>query len=182
MHTEIEARLLEVDVEGFKRKLERNGAEFVGDWVQMRYCYDFKPVEENRWIRLRTNGKSTTLTIKDISDKSITGTKEVEIEVSSFNNTDEILNQLGYKARSKQENRRIQYKLDGVEIDIDMWPLIPAYVEFEGESEEAIYNVCAKLGVDVKRLTTLDVTSIYEKYGYDIMSKADLVLEDSKKR
>ena len=97
MKTEIEARLLEVDVDGFRRKLENAGASFVGDWVQSRYCYDFNPVEENRWIRLRTNGKSTTLTIKDISDKSITGTKEVEIEVSSFENTDEILNQLGYK-------------------------------------------------------------------------------------
>ena len=169
MHTEIEARLLEVDVDGFRRKLERNGAEFVGDWVQMRYCYDFNPVEENRWIRLRTNGKSTTLTIKDISDKSIT-------------DTNEILNQLGYKARSKQENRRIQYKLDGVEIDIDMWPLIPPYVEFEGPSEDAIYDVCDKLGIDKENLTSLDVTSIYEKYGYDIMSKADLVLEESKKR
>lgn len=182
MKTEIEARLLEVDVDGFRRKLENAGASFVGDWVQSRYCYDFNPVEENRWIRLRTNGKSTTLTIKDISDKSITGTKEVEIEVSSFDNTDEILNQLGYKARSKQENRRIQYKLNGVEIDIDMWPLIPPYVEFEGESEESIYEVCDILGIDVDELTSLDVTSIYTKYGYDIMSKADLVLEESKRR
>lgn len=182
MHTEIEARLLEVDVDSFRGKVERSGAEFVGDWVQMRYCYDFNPVEENRWIRLRTNGKITTLTIKDISDKSITGTREVEIEVSSFENADEILNQLGYKARSKQENRRIQYKLDGVEIDIDMWPLIPPYVEFEGPSEQEIYDVCNKLGIDVEKLTSLDVTSIYEKYGYDIMAKADLVLEESKKR
>ena len=182
MKTEIEARLLEVDVDGFRRKLENAEATFVGDWVQMRYCYDFNPVEENRWIRLRTNGKSTTLTIKDISDKSISGTKELEIEVSSFESTDEILNQLGYIARSKQENRRIQYKLDGVEIDIDMWPLIPPYVEFEGPSEDAIYDVCDKLGINIDKLTSLDVTSIYTKYGYDIIAKADLVLEENKKR
>ena len=45
-----------------------------------------------------------------------------------------------------------------------------------------IYDVCDMLGIDVDKLTSLDVTSIYTKYGYDIMSKADLVLEESKRR
>ena len=182
MKNEIEARLLECDVDLMISKLERLGAEFKGDWLQLRYCYDFNPVEPNKWIRLRTNGVSTTLTIKDVSDNSISGTKESEIVVSSFETTDEMLNQMGYYARSKQENRRIQYILDGVEVDIDMWPLIPPYVEFEGESEEAIYSVCDKLGINKENLISYGVTDIYEKYGYDILGRSDLVLEDDKKK
>ena len=181
MKTEIECRLLECDVENFIRNLEFNNATFMGDWLQMRYCYDFSPVQENSWIRLRTNGKETTLTIKEIANHKIDGTKECEIIVSDFKTTDEILNKLGYIARSKQENRRIRYTLDNVEIDIDFWPLIPTYVEFEAESEQDIINVCNKLKIDYNKLTTLDVSSIYKHYGLDISKAPKLVLEEDRK-
>ncbi|MFQ6752515.1 MAG: class IV adenylate cyclase [Clostridia bacterium] len=180
MKTEIECRLLECDVENFIKKLEVNNARFVGDWIQMRYCYDFDPVKENSWIRLRTNGEETTLTIKEIEDKSIEGTKELEIEVSDFALTDEMLNKLGYNARSKQENRRIRYMLDGVEIDIDFWPKIPAYVEFEAQSVEDIKNLCSKLDIDFDSFVTLDVSSIYKYYGYDIKYMPILTLEEDR--
>lgn len=99
-----------------------------------RYVYDFNPINKNKWIRLRTDGKTSTLTIKEIVDKNeIDGTNEIEIEVSSFENANKILNELGYVARNYQENKRIKYTLDGVEIDIDFWPLIPPYVEIEGK-------------------------------------------------
>lgn len=181
MKTEVECRLLECDVANIIKNLEDNNATFIGDWLQMRYCYDFNPVQENSWIRLRTNGKETTLTIKEITSKHIDGTKELEIVVSDFKSTDEILNKLGYVARSKQENRRIQYKLDNVEIDIDFWPLIPTYVEFEAESEQDIINVCKKLKINYNKLTTLDVSSIYKHYGYNLSDLSKIVLEEDRK-
>ena len=182
MKTEIECRLLECDTEKLIKKLKETGAVFKGDWLQLRYCYDFTPVRQNSWIRLRTNGKETTLTIKEICDGGIAGTKESEIVVSDFSTTDEILNRLGYVARSKQENRRIRYVLDDVEIDIDFWPMIPTYVEFEAASEEAIERVCKKLDVDTNQLTTMDVCSIYKHYGIDLASTQELVLEENRKQ
>lgn len=181
MQSEIEIRLLECDEEKMIEKLKASGAEFVGDWVQMRNCYDFNPVTENSWIRLRTNGEETTLTIKEIKDKTIDGTKELEIVVSDFDKTDEMLNKLGYVARSVQENRRIRYMLDNVEIDIDFWPNIPTYVEFEGKSKQDIINVCKKLGVDFSSLSTMDVASLYEYYGFGRDAINNLVLEDHRK-
>ena len=182
MKTEVEARLLECDVKKLITKLKENNAKFIGDWLQIRKCYDFKPVLPNSWIRLRTNGKTTTLTIKEIADKSITGTKECEIVVSDFNTTDEILNRLGYFARSHQENRRIQYVLDDVEVDIDLWPKIPPYVEFEAESEDAIKAVTSKLGIEFDKLTTCDCDEIYKSYGIILSDYPILPLEDEKKR
>ncbi len=183
MHIEFEARLLEVDVKKFITKLKNSGAQFKGDWLQIRNCYDFTPVQENSWIRLRTNGEETTLTIKEVGSHKIDGTKECEIVVSDFNTTNEILNKLGYKARSKQENRRIRYMLDGVEIDIDFWPLIPTYVEFEAESEEKIKQVCKKLDINYNSLTTLDVASIYSKYGKPINALPQIIcLEEERKQ
>ena len=182
MKNEIEARLLNVDVEQFIKELRRNNAEFIGDWLQIRYCYDFNPVQENSWIRLRTNGKETTLTIKEIQNRNIDGTKESEIVVSDFKTTDEILNKLGYVVRSKQENRRIRFKLDNVEIDIDFWPKIPTYVEFEAESEEEIKKVCERLNIEFNDLVTLDVMSIYKFYSYDMFKlPSTLLLEEERK-
>lgn len=182
MKVEIEARYLNCNIENTIKKLKENNAKFIGDWLQLRNCYDFNPVRENSWIRLRTTGTETTLTIKEIEKKTIDGTKECEIVVSDFNTTDELLNKLGYFARSVQENRRIRYMLDGVEIDIDFWPMIPTYIEFEAHSEEAMQNVCKKLDIDFNKLVTLDVSSIYNHYGLDIMGKSDkLYLEEDRK-
>ena len=181
MKTEIECRLLEVDVENFIKSLKANNAKFVGDWLQMRYCYDFTPVQENSWIRLRTNGKETTLTIKEVGSAKIDGTKECEIVVSDFNTTDELLNKLGYFARSKQENRRIQFKLDNVEIDIDFWPRIPTYVEFEAETEQDIVNLCKKLNVNFNSLVSTDVQNIYKQYGINLSDYPIITLENDRK-
>jgi adenylate cyclase class 2 len=181
MKSEIEIRLLDCNELEIIKKLENNNATFIGEWLQIRKCYDFNPVRENSWIRLRTNGVETTLTIKEIENDKIDGTKELEVIVSDFNDTDEILNKLGYVSRSNQENKRIRYILDDVEIDIDTWPYIPSYVEFEAESKEKIKNVCDKLEIDFDKLTTLDVVGIYKHYGFESRAMDNLALEENKR-
>ena len=167
MKTEYEVRVLEIDHDEMVKKLESLGAELQFDSLQQRYVYDFNPVIDSKWIRLRTNGIKTTLTIKDLNAKTIDGTKELEIEVDDFDKTNQILEELGYKNRGFQQNRRTQYILDGVEIDLDRWPLIPEYLEIEGENEQAIYDCLDKLGISKDKIVTLDVSSIYTHYGYD---------------
>ena len=167
MKTEYEVRVLEIDHDEMVKKLESIGAELQFDTLQQRYVYDFNPVIDSKWIRLRTNGIKTTLTIKDLNAKTIDGTKELEIEVDDFDKTNQILEELGYKNRGFQQNKRTQYILDGVEIDLDRWPLIPEYLEIEGENEQAIYDCLDKLGISKDKIVTLDVSSIYTHYGYD---------------
>ena len=132
----------------------------------MRYVYDFKPVDPHRWIRLRTNGITNTLTIKEVHDKTEHGTKELEIEVSSIEKAHEILEKLGYKRRSIQENKRVRYILNDVEIDIDTWPKLNTYVEFEADSLDKIKEVIKMLGFDYKDAVTEDAQDIYMSLGY----------------
>lgn len=167
MKTEYEVRVLEINHDEMVKKLESLGAELQFDTLQQRYVYDFNPVIDSKWIRLRTNGIKTTLTIKDLNAKTIDGTKELEIEVDDFEKTNQILEELGYKNRGFQQNKRTQYILNGVEIDLDRWPLIPEYLEIEGENEQAIYDCLSLLGISKDKITTLDVSSIYTHYGYD---------------
>lgn len=171
MDSEYEVRLLDINKKEFIQKILNYGAEYINEYNQKRYIYDFNPKVENKWIRLRTDGKKTTLAIKSCEDKSIGGTKELEIEVSDMNKTDLILQELGYKKRSVQENKRERYILDIVEIDIDTWPHLNTYVEFEGESKEAVLNMLKKLGLDESKITTMDAQDIYLSKGY---TKEDL--------
>lgn len=181
MKTEYEVRILEIDVEDVKKRLANIKAKFEWDLVQRRYVYDFIPKKEGKWIRLRTNGEKTTLTIKDIVSKNIDGTKELEVIVDDFDKTNLILKELGYTPKGYQENRRCQYTYDNVEIDIDYWPLLPTYLEVEGPSEEAVLNVVKLLGFSDKDITSKDVESIYLDYGIDLKTIYDLKLEEERK-
>lgn len=177
--TEYEVKILNIDKEKIIQKLEDLGAQKEDDYDYRRYVYGFKPEVYEKWIRLRTNGKKTTLTIKEIKDYTISGTKEREIVVSDFDTTNEILNELGYFPKSYQENKRTRYKLDDVEIDIDTWPSIPTYMEIEGKSEEEVYSILEKLNIKRDEVTSLDVEGIFrEVYGIDISSKSILKFEE----
>ena len=168
MNTEYEIRVLEINKQKLIEKLEKLGAEFKGDNEQRRYVYDVIPKEDGKWIRLRTNGKKTTLTYKNVVDTTIDGTKELEVEVSDFEKTNELLENMGIKNRGYQENRRTQYVLNGVEIDIDSWPMIPTYVEIEGKNEDEVLKTLDLLGLPNDKVTTLDVDSVYKKYGINL--------------
>lgn len=99
MHIEYEVRVLEINVKEIEKKLKEVGAKFCWDHLQKRYVYDFMPKIEGKWIRLRTNGDKTTLTIKNIVSSQIDGTQELEIVVDDFEKTNSILNELGFVAK-----------------------------------------------------------------------------------
>ena len=181
MHTEYEVRILEINQDEVITKLDKLGAKKEWDLLQKRYVYDFIPKVEGKWIRLRTNGEKTTLTIKNLVSSEIDGTQELEIEVDDFLKCNLILNELGYEARSYQENRRVQYKYEDVEIDVDSWPGIPTFLEIEGPSEEKVYEILSKLGLKKEDCTTLDIDSIYKKYGIELDSIKKLKLEEERK-
>lgn len=164
MAVEYEARVLEIDREKIEKKLVALGAEKQADFDYRRRIYNFNPATYQKWIRLRTDGIKSTLTIKEIKTSDIDGTIENEIVVSDFDETDVILNKLGYFSHSYQENKRTRYILDGVEIDIDTWPYIPTYVEIEGKSIEDVERMIKKLELENNTVTSLDVQGVYREY------------------
>ena len=181
MKTEYEVKVLEINHDEMVNRLQELNAEFRFEALQQRYVYDFIPKIPGKWIRLRTNGDKTTLTIKNLVSSRVDGTQELEIEVDDFDRTNLILKELGYEAKGYQENRRIQYTYNGVEIDIDYWPLIPTYVEIEGPSEEAVYNTVEALGFTKDSCTSRDVEGVYLDYGYDLATIYNLKLEEERK-
>ncbi len=179
METEYEVRVLDIDVDNLLKKLEELGAKKKGEYFQRRYVYDFKPKLEGKWIRLRTNGENTTLTIKDIrDDNSISGTLELEEKVEDFDKTHLILKELGYEAKAYQENKRITYVLDDIELDIDSWPFIPTYLEIEGKNEEVVKKYIELLELQNCIITSEGVTKVYARYDIDVESYKELNFEE----
>ena len=168
MKTEFEVKILDINVEKIISKLNVLGAKKMGERIQRRFVYDLKPKKENCWVRLRTNGDKTTLTIKEIKNDNIDGTKEIEVEVDDFDKTNLLLNKLGYIARAYQENKRISYVLDGVEIEIDFWPAKPPYLEIEAKSKEKVKAMIKKLGFDLYQSTSINTLEGYKKYGIEL--------------
>ena len=179
MRTEYEVRKLNISFGEMIQRLESLGAKKIGEYHQKRYVYDFIPAQKGRWIRLRTNGENTTLAIKEIKSLRVDGTKELEIEVSDFNGTNEFLMKLGYLPRTFQENFRIEYILNGVNFDLDKWPMIPPYLEIEGNSEIDVIKMIDVLGFKESDVTTMDVDTLYSlEYGIQLDSIKELRFDE----
>jgi len=145
-------------------------------------------INPNKWIRVRTDGVITTITTKhierditpSINEYNIDDVDETEIQINDFDKGIELMQQLGYFFRNYQEKRRIMYvSEDGLEIDIDFWPMIPPYLEIEGKNEEAIYNMVNNLGFSKSDIKIANTDDIYKIYGLDIYSFPELKFDKS---
>lgn len=160
METEIELKVLNVNVDETISKLKKLWAKFVWKKEQKRFTYDFDPIKENSWIRLRTDWKKTTLTIKEIKNDNIDGTKELEITVDDFQNTNILLEKLWYKSKNYQENNRISYTLDDTNVEIDSRPLIPPYIEIEWKTIPAVHDTLQKLLFNLSQTTSINTIKV----------------------
>ena len=178
MQTEFEIRILNIDVDKVIHTLEDMGATIIGDYFQKRYVYDIIPGENDRFVRVRDNGEKVTITYKDKRVRTISGTKELEIEVSDFMKAKELLNNLGFTDGPYQENKRITYKLEDAEFDFDTYPGIPTFLEIEGKSEEIVKKYIKILELEKYEQTCDSIMKIYDRYNIHITGKEDLKFEE----
>lgn len=172
--TEYEAKILDIDEKKMTVKLLDIGAKKVDEYKYRRYVFDTMPKTPNKWVRLRTNGVETTLTVKEIINNEIDGTLEWEIVVSDIDKTLVILEKIGIKPRGYQENTRILYKLKDLEFTIDKWPMLNPYLEIEGSNKEDVISAAYKLGYLQKDLTSVNTEELYKAIGVDLKKTDDL--------
>ncbi len=170
---EIEAKFLNIDKASFEEKLIALGAVKIADYNYRRRNYDFpdgRLAAAEAWVRLRDEGDKITFTYKqrmDVGEDALRSgsMKEIETVVGDFDVADQLLQAIGLKEKIYKENKRTRYTLDGVELDIDSWPLIPPYLEIEGKSWESVQAVAEKLGFDWKDHVRGTNGEIYKTYG-----------------
>jgi len=171
MQTEIEAKWLNIDVATLRRKLESVGATLVQpERLMTRLIYDYADMRLEKtggWVRVRNEGDKITLSYKQLSDRTVLGTKEVSVIVDDFDATCSLLEAIGMRSNSFQETKRESWKLGGVEVELDTWPWIPSFIEIEAPSEKELQSTAEKLGLAYSEALHGSVETAYQAV-YDV--------------
>lgn len=178
MQKEFETQVLDVDVKKIKAKLRALGAKETPEKLQKRWVFDLHPCtanSEGEWIRLRQAGADRpTITYKNRTGKGWSETDEIEVEVSDFGKTAEILDKVPFKGKYYQENKRAKFVLDDIEFTLDTWPMVPTILEVEAKSERDVKKGLKMLDLEGKDAGHIGTIAIYKKYGIDLHGYKEL--------
>ena len=139
-----------------------------------------------KWIRLRQNGDKIEFTIKYIynvaEEYNIDDVKEIEINVSSFEEANNLIEEMGYYRKKLVEKKRTSYEYGDNKIEIDEWPLIPPCVEIEGKNVDDIYKTAELLGYKKEETKVMNIEDVYLMHGLNLDSYEILTFDECVKR
>ena len=165
MKTEIEVKFVDVDIEDIRTRLREAGATLEQPMRLMRRALIDNEALDARhaFLRIRDEGDRTTMTFKQFDENSLTGAKELAIDISNFDTALQILKQFELRHRTLQESRRETWRYKDVEVVIDEWPWINPYIEIEGETEDSVKQAADILGFDWNAAMFGSVDVIYQR-------------------
>lgn len=161
MQTEIEAKFTDIDLEVMRECLMRR-INF--DWASDRLD------EQRAWVRVRDEGDKVTMTYKRVLDRTLHGTKEVNLTVDGFDSACQFLEAIGMVKRVLQETKRETWEFRGCEITLDTWPWVPPFIEIEGATEEAVRAAAHALELPWERAMHGSVETVYQQH-FDITER-----------
>ena len=189
---EIEVKFLNVDKQALEKKLLAIGAEKVGNYLYKRQVFDYPDLrldKEAAWIRLRDEGDKIALSFKQRTGwkkDSVAGDDggmyEVEFVVSDFGKAAEFLYKLGLVNKFYFENKRTRYVKDGIEFDIDEWPLLEPYLEIEADSWDKVDQAITWLGLNKDDAKKFSTTQIYALKGINDKDYSRLTFTEAVKK
>ena len=141
-------------------------------------------INPNKWLRLRQSNDKIELTLKHVFNKKtsqIQNVFEVEIGVSSFSETNLLLESMGLARRNYQEKIRKSYIYKTAEIEIDIWPKLNPYMEIECDDNEIILELLELLELSEYRIVSLNTAQLYKELGIDIQNISELKFDKSAK-
>jgi adenylate cyclase class 2 len=187
---ECEVKFVNIDPEQLEKQILELGGVKQFDRIFKRVVLDYPDWRLNTdksWVRVRDEGDRVTLSFKKrlepgeagVNDKSMI---EHEVVVSSFEETIELLHQIGMIDKFYEENRRVQFKLDNVELDIDYWPQLKPYLEIEADTWDQVDAMIAKLGLDSADKKIYSTHQIYAENGIEEFDYSRITFEEMIKR
>ena len=108
------------------------------------------------------------------NNDSIQKVKEVELNVSSIDEMNLFLENIGIVRRNYQEKKRTSYKYKDASIEIDEWPLLEAYMEIECDSNETIKEILDLLDLNDHEIVSLNTQELYKRKGINILEMDEL--------
>ena len=99
---------------------------------------------------------------------------ELEVNTSSFEETNYILESIGIVKRSYQEKIRYSYKFNGADIEIDIWPMLKPYIEIECDDTSIIEDIIKKLKYNDKKVLSINTQQLYSLIGVNLQEISEL--------
>ena len=137
-----------------------------------------------KWIRLRQDGEIVEITIKYIySNKAIYNideVKEIEIKTDNFEMANKLIEEMGYYRKKLAEKKRDSYSYQGMDIEIDEWPLLEPYIEIEGSNIDKIYELANLLGYSKEQTIVMNTEDVYLEKGIDLSKYEEMTFKTQK--
>lgn len=173
MAQEIEAKILNIDKAALEQKLAEIGATKQGDLFFRSTSFDFPgfPLDkEASWVRLRDEGSRITLAFKQRlgangNSGKDAGMEEIEVAVSSYEDTIALLKKIGMIEKFSQEKKRSTWTKGDVSFDIDEWPRLSPYLEIEAPSWKDVDDAILELGFSLENKVICSATQVYAMSG-----------------
>ena len=154
---EIEVKILEINSQKVKKTLDNLKAKkiFDGEISTLFLDYADGGISKHRAVlRLRKIQRKNELTYKKIKANQVAKeAEELSVEVSDFDTTLGILQNLSLAVTDQMEKHRVSFKLENVRVDIDRYlgnyNFIPEFLEIEGDLG-SIHRYAELLGFKAK--------------------------------
>ena len=163
---ECEVKFLIADPEGFRDRLRQTGALPTGSAFETNYRYDRADnqlLDSKCLLRLRRDRRNW-LTFKKphpSGGRQVKTHEELEVSVSDFETTHQILQALGFQRAQIYEKRRETYAIASVEICLDHLPF-GHFIEIEGAAD-MLPSVAARLGLAWQARILANYLQIFER-------------------
>lgn len=174
MALEVERKFLDVKLDTLRRRLVAERARSLGAHFESNTVFEAQDgslMASGRLLRLRSQEWATrfrhVLTLKlPVEVPAGAGQYKVrderEVEVADASAMQLILEGLGYSAVARYEKVREPWRLDGVEVELDVLPFMEA-VELEGEPG-AIETAQRRLGLDKMAMSTKNYHELHQEW------------------
>ncbi len=180
-YREHEVKILNVDVENLKLKLESIGAKKVYDDVREIIALDTEErlflSQKDKLIRVTDEGSIKVTMHVDQSNPKIK--KAIKFKVSRMKEVLDFFEEMGLKPISKVKAHRTSYELGKIDFDIDEFPSIPPFLEIDQEHiEEEGYlleSLLKQLGLENHEMVVMGTEDIHKLYGKDYFEEYGVV-------
>lgn len=172
-YKENEIKILDITVLELCKKIEKLGASKVFDDDRTFTTFDrmeLPYLEQDILIRL-TEEEKLKLSVSKNTSKSSTGEKEtIKVFVSRKQEMIDFFNAIGIVPISEVKSHRISYEWKTskgvVDFDIDIFPLIPPFLEIDIENLDIeISDLLKLLGISNNKIVNCGTEQIYQMFG-----------------
>jgi len=185
---EIEAKMRLTDFEAVQSRLEALDGESQGAIFETNTFFDDSEgrlKSADRGLRIRVEQGEGQAPVVSITHKGprtqgqLKSRSESEVRVDDAHRAAELLEELGYHPVLTFEKRRQRWLLDGCRVELDTLPYLGTFIEIEGPSDEAVFQVREKLGMDQAPMVRNSYVAMLQTYIRENDLRTSLIRFDS---